>query len=91
MYIRTAYAYCWRDDSAAAEPVPSSRPVPPAPAAPLRWARQPWPSKAGPLVAVRLVLGDVQVAVRSGGRLQWMAADKALTPRQARRWVANGF
>jgi len=91
MYIRTPRAYCWLDDTNAAKPAPSA---PAAPKPPMRWARQSWPAKPGPLVAVRLTSGGVQVAVRGGGKgkpLKWLEADKALTPRQARRWASNGF
>jgi len=92
MYIRTPRAYCWLDDPAAAKPAPSSSAAL-APKPPMLRARQSWPSKAGPLVAIRLTDGGVQVCVRaSGGKpLKWLPADKALTPRQARRWASNGF
>ena len=91
MYIRTSRAYCWRDDTAAPQ-----RPVsPPSPRvdspAPMLWALRPLPTPAGSLVAVRLALGEVQVALRSGAGLRWVAADKVLTPREAQRWAANGF
>lgn len=89
MYIRTPRAYCWRDDTAAppASP-PSSRTDSPVP---IRWALRPWPTPAGSLVAVRLVLGEVQVALRSGIGMRWVAADKVLTSREAQRWATHGF
>jgi len=90
MYIRTPRAYCWLDDTDAAKPAPSSPAAAPKP--PMLRARQSWPSRAGPLVAVRLAPGGVQVGVRASGKpLKWLEADKVLTPRQARRWASNGF
>lgn len=94
MYIRTPRAYCWRDDIAAPQR-PTSPTFPPshradAPA-PTLWALRPWPTQAGSLVGVRLVLGEVQAALRSGTGLRWVAADKVLTQREAQRWAANGF
>ena len=93
MYIRTPRAYCWRDDPLPVQPAlePARQERVATTVAPTRWALQPWPSKAGPLVAVRLVLGAAQVGVRIGSRLQWVAADSVLTPRQAQRWASNGF
>ena len=92
MYIRTPRAYCWLDEPAPAKPAPSSTAAP-TPKPPMLRARQPWPSKAGPLVAVRLTPGGVQVGARAAGGkpLKWLEAGKALTPRQARRWASNGF
>lgn len=90
MYIRTQRAYCWREDIAA-ELAPSrlcsSHPTD----LPIRWARRPWPTRVGSLVAVRLLLGEVQVAVRVGSHLRWMAAGTVLTPREAHRWASSGF
>lgn len=84
-------AYCWRDDFPAVDQ-PSAPPSAVLPAfVPIRWARHPWPSNIGPLVAIRLVLGEVQVGVRVGGQLEWMAADKMLKPREAQRWASFGF
>ena len=92
MYIRTPRAYCWRDELPAAElapPLPSTLSTS---LAPIRWAKYPWPSKAGRLMAVRLVLDEVQVGVRStDGRLHWMTADNVLTSHEARRWASGGF
>ena len=87
MYIRTPRASCWVDE----EPTSVHRPSRTTPSIPVIWAKHPWPSSAGPLLAVRLVLGTVQVALRLDGKLRWQKADQLLTPRQARQWAQSGF
>ena len=87
MYIRTPRACCWVEETAT---LPLGRPSRTTPV-PVIWAKHPWPSSAGPLLAVRLVSETVQVALRLNGKLRWQNADQLLTPRQARRWALSGF
>ena len=90
MYVRTPRAYAWRDEALACERTSDLSPNDCRPQ--IRWAKTPWPKATGALVAVRLVLQQVQVGVRGpGGQLRWVGAGQVLAPRQARRWASNGF
>lgn len=55
------------------------------------WARKPFHGRLGAYVAVRLRSGHLSVAIRHAGAVEWVAAERALSEREAALWARTGF
>ncbi len=55
------------------------------------WARKPFHGRLGTYVAVRLRGGNLTVAIRHAGALEWVPAERALTEHEAVVWSRTGF
>lgn len=55
------------------------------------WARRPFHGRLGVYTGVRLKNGQLAVAIRHAGHLQWVSAARALTEAEAVAWVRSGF
>ncbi|MFG6463775.1 hypothetical protein ACG04Q_19530 [Roseateles sp. DXS20W] len=91
MFVRHSRALVWRDEApttSAASAAPRRRHLPPVQ---VIWARKPWRCAAGICIAVRLRGGELEVALRDTPSPRWVPAARALSPREADRWAAEGF
>lgn len=89
-HIRTPRAAVAADSAPSALTTPSA-PAPRALRPPTLWASRPLRVRAGRLLGVRLVGGDLQVALVADGAdaVRWVSAEKTLTERQAEAWARN--
>lgn len=55
------------------------------------WARKPFQGRRGVYTAVRLRHGQLSVAIRHPGHLEWVPAAWALTEAEATAWARSGF
>lgn len=55
------------------------------------WARRPFLGRLGTYVAVRLHNGQLAVAIRHTGHVEWVPAERALTEREAVAWAQSSF
>ncbi|MEO8753777.1 MAG: hypothetical protein ABI624_13975 [Casimicrobiaceae bacterium] len=55
------------------------------------WARRPFHGRLGACTGVRLRNGQLAVAIRHAGHVEWVPAARALTEAEAVAWVRSGF
>ncbi len=90
MHIRTPRAAIAADSAPPAQTTHST-PEPRAARPPTLWSSRPLRVRAGRLLGVRLADGELQVALVADGAdaVRWVAAEKALTERQAEDWARS--
>lgn len=91
MHIRTPRATVAANSTPLALDTPLTSAAAPRPHPLTLWASRPLLVRAGRLVGVRLVGGDLQVGLVTDGadRVRWVRAEAFLTDRQADDWVRS--